>query len=100
MRAALVLVLLATGCMSPVRRVATHQVAYDFYRARYMETCPAPRKPAPWCKGFDGLVNRYQLDLQEGTEALVWVRKSKAKAPLQLKVLDVDRKKLTKGYKP
>ncbi len=38
---------LVIGCTSPVRKVATHQVAYDFYRARYTETCPAPRKPVP-----------------------------------------------------
>lgn len=96
----LAVLLLASGCTSAVRQVATHQVAYDFYRARYMETCPAPRTPAPWCRGFDGTLNRYQLDLAESTEALAWVQKSKAKMPLQLKTLDVDRKKLRKGFKP
>jgi hypothetical protein len=92
---------ITAGCATPTQKVATAQVARDFYRARYDETCPHVRLIVPaWCGGYDISLNVTDGHLREANAALVWYSKSKAKMPLQLKAIDKDVKALKKGYKP
>lgn len=87
------------GCATAERSVASHQVARDFYRHRFDEACHVAQAPK-WCAGFDVTLNATDKHLDEGTAALVWVQKSKAKMPLQLQMLKADEKALKAGYKP
>lgn len=87
------------GCSSAATKVATHQVARDYYRARFDQACHVPAPPT-WCAGFDLKLNRTDADLREAVSALEWVKKSNARMPLQLKALTDDKKALEAGYKP
>jgi hypothetical protein len=91
--------MLLFGCATPTQRVATAQVARDFYRARYDEVCHIRLTPA-WCAGYDVALNETDKTLHEGSAALVYVRESKAAMPLQLKAIDKGIKALKKGYRP
>lgn len=85
-----------SGCASYGRHaaetVATHQVARDFYRARYEEACHVQDYPA-WCVGRDMKLNAYDAHLREAGDSLKWVEKG-ARMPLQLGLLAADKKGL------
>lgn len=88
------------GCASAeTQKVATIQVARDYYRARYDEQCHVGPPPV-WCTGFDAKLNQTDHDLNEATAALAFVKTSGAKMPLQLRAIKADVRALQVGYKP
>jgi hypothetical protein len=91
----------AVGCSifpTPAQTVGSHQIARNFYRARYIETCPIPANVQPWCSGFNVGLDRYEGDLNEADAALQIAKGTGGKLPLQLHELKLDRKALAKKY--
>jgi hypothetical protein len=103
------------ACATPTQKIATAQIARDFYRHRFDETClvrshhgdrnPAVPQPASsmpaWCDGYDVLLNSADHDLREGVAAMEKVVLTHgAKMPLQLHTIELSMDALAKGYKP
>ena len=99
MKYSILVVLLLTGCASPATRVSTAQVARDFYRARFEDSCHAVPAPA-WCHGYAAVLNKTDKDIVEANAALDLWHLAKAAMPLQLNALKTDTTALKAGYKP
>src|ERR1035441_10512237 len=87
------------GCSSPATRVSTAQVARDFYRARFEDSCHAVPAPA-WCHGYAAVLNKTDKDIVEANAALDLWHLAKAAMPLQLNALKTDTTALKAGDKP
>jgi hypothetical protein len=94
----LTIAILGLGCSSAATKVSTAQVARDFYRARFEDSCHAVPDPA-WCHGYAAVLNKADKDLVEANAALDLWHLAKAKMPLQLNALKTDATALKAGYK-
>ena len=84
---------------APTKKVATAQVARDFYRARFEDSCHAVPDPA-WCHGYAAILNKTDRDIVEANAALDLWHQAKAAMPLQLNALKVDVAAMKAGFQP
>jgi hypothetical protein len=95
--------MLLIGCSSYAAKTAatigTRELERDFYAARYAEACHVTMPPA-WCYGTDVALDAYARHLNEALLAAELVRKTNARMPLQLELLDADSKGLRERVKP